>query len=99
MGKKVKKRNGARYSKAFKKDAVALYLDGRSYAQVAREVGVNVNTIRQWVADAQESAEEAPSVPDDVMAELRRLRKRVAELEEDKVILKKAAAFFAKEST
>jgi transposase len=68
----------------------------RPLRQVARELGVNHETLRNWVR----TAEQAQARPVDPAAavdqeELRALRKRVAELELEKDILPKAAAYLA----
>lgn len=92
----------SKYPEQFRRDAVALARSSsRPLAQVARELGVNHETLRSWVRNA----ERAESTPSDVAGasgseqerELRELRKRVAELELEKEILRKAAAYFAKE--
>ncbi|MFC0071948.1 transposase [Umezawaea endophytica] len=87
----------SKYPEQFRKDAIALAVSSdRPLRQVARELGVNHETLRNWVRTAGQSQ----TVPGDVaadQAELRELRKRVAELELEKDILRKAAAYFAKE--
>jgi transposase-like protein len=73
-------------------------------ALVGRELGVNHETLRNWV-NAARRAEQAGSGGGDRSGEvsagqrdeLRRLRKKVAELELEKEILRKAAQYFAKE--
>jgi transposase len=93
----------ARYSGEFKRDAVALVeSSGRRIPSVARELGVNPESLRQWVARSRTEAAtsgasgEGPLNPQE-REELRRLRKQVRELELEKEILRKAAAYFAKE--
>ena len=92
----------SKYPEQFRKDAVELVRSSdRPLAQIARELGVNHETLRNWV----KIAERAEAKPSDAAAaasvaaadELRALRKRVAELELEKEILRKAAAYFAKE--
>jgi transposase len=82
----------------FVKDAVALVAahPKRPLAQTARELGVNAETLRTWVRTAKKAQEAPPDQPED-SDEVRALRKRVAELEVEKDILRKAAAYFAKE--
>ena len=86
-----------RYPKEFRENAVHLVQAGRSVKDVASQLGVARQTLYQWVARA---APPAPgSVPvESEREELQRLRKRVARLEMEREILKKAAAFFAKEN-
>jgi transposase len=72
-----------------------------SRASVARRLGVNETTLRNWVAN--ELAEQARaanplSVSPSEFEELRRLRREVAELRVEKEILRKAAAYFAQET-
>ncbi|QIZ37163.1 hypothetical protein FDZ84_24165 [Saccharopolyspora sp. ASAGF58] len=91
----------SKYSDEFKRDAVELvFSTGRPINQVARELGLSHETLRNWVRAAKQQAEvgdgaEAEAADKD--AELARLRKRVAELETEKEILRKAAAYFAQE--
>ncbi|TKJ23128.1 transposase [Blastococcus sp. CCUG 61487] len=90
----------SKYPEEFRRQAAALVLDGgRGVREVARELDVNHETLRNWVAAmrAQRAAPGGP-VSADERAELARLRRRVAELELEKEILKKAAVFFAKET-
>ena len=71
----------------------------RPVREVARELDVNHETLRNWVAALRrERATSGGPVGTDERAELARLRRRVAELEIEKEILKKAAVFFARET-
>uniref|UniRef100_UPI0004C35EEE transposase n=1 Tax=Actinoplanes subtropicus TaxID=543632 RepID=UPI0004C35EEE len=72
---------------------------------VGRELGVNHETLRGWVAAAKRADEQRAGrgsadggeLSGAERDELRRLRRKVAELELEKEILRKAAAYFAKE--
>jgi transposase len=95
----------SKYPEQFRRDAVDLVRSsGRSLREVGQELGVNHETLRNWV-NAAKTAEAAgrvrgragDPVDADEREELRRLRKKVAELEVEKEILRKAAAYFAKE--
>lgn len=90
------------YTKEFKIKAVEILEQGnKSVSQVAKEVGVAENNLYNWRKQLHKKQENAfPNQPhhDEKELELRRLKARVAELEEEREILKKAAAFFAKES-
>lgn len=89
-----------KYSAEFRADAVELARSsGRPIAQVARELGVNHETLRHWVRSAErdERPEAAAEAAKD--AELARLRKENAELKLEREILRKAAAYFAQETS
>lgn len=101
------------YSPEFKADAVALYLSDptRTYASVAKDLGVNRETLRLWVRQARagQAGEQAPGGRQDADAgsvacdavleeENRQLRKKVRELEAERDILRRAAKYFAGET-
>ncbi|MYW64406.1 transposase [Streptomyces sp. SID8379] len=89
----------SRYSEEFKQDAIKLVAStGRSINSVAKELGVNTESLRKWVRAAETATGGAgePMNPAE-REELKRLRKQVRELELEKEILKKAAQYFAKE--
>ena len=92
----------SKYPEQFRKDAVELVLTSdRPLRQVARELGVNHETLRTGVNAATKKQRTAGAGSDelsvDERTELRRLRGRVAELEQEKEILRRAAQYFAKE--
>lgn len=86
-----------KFSKEFKAEAVALVLErGLSASQVSRDLGVGQPTISRWVKAAAEAA--APGALSSAeREELKRLRAETRILRMERDILKKAAAFFAKE--
>ena len=90
----------SKYSEEFRRQAAMLVVDGRRpVREVARELDVNHETLRNWVgALKRERATAGGPVSADERAEIARLRRRVAELELEKEILKKAAVFFARET-
>jgi transposase len=91
-----------KYPEDFRREAVALALSSDdSRASVARRLGVNETTLRNWVADhlAEEARQADPlAVSVSEFEELRRLRREVAELRTEREILRKAAAYFAQET-
>ncbi len=89
------------YSSEFKQNAVKLAVESdQSVAKTARDLGVNANTLYTWITkyrqpESQASKGSGENHPYD---ELRRLRREIAQLKEERDILKKAAAYFAKNS-
>ena len=89
-----------RYDRQFKLSAARLVVEqGYSCNEAAERLGASAWSIRQWVNKFRESGDLAPaeqsrSAADDV----RQLRKEVRQLKLENEILKKAAAYFAKES-
>src|SRR4051812_2741096 len=89
----------APYPPEFREEAVRLVrTSGRPVPEVAAELGVNDQTLRNWVFAAKVDAGEGEALTADDKAELARLRRRVKVLEQEREILKKAAAWFAKET-
>lgn len=84
----------------FRAEAVRLVEEGgQSLRQVARDLGLAVETLRRWVLQAKTDAGQGPdrSLTKEERAELRRLRQEVKTLQMEREILKKAAAFVASE--
>lgn len=94
-----KKSTGSRYTQEFKAEAVQLARSspGRSLRQLAYELGVADQTLRNWVNQAEVDRGERGGLTTEERQELRQLRKENRVLREEREILKKAAAFFAKE--
>lgn len=90
-------RQRRRYTSEFKSEAVRLVSSsGKPLAQIARELGVNEQTLHNW--KKQSSAPNGLGVMPDHFAqqeEIRRLQRENARLREERDILKKATAFFA----
>ena len=89
----------ARYTEEFKAGAVQLARSSseKSIRQLAYEIGVADQTLRNWVKQAQIDRGERGGLSTEEREELRRLRKENKILRQEREILKKAAAFFAKE--
>lgn len=87
-----------RFNREFKISAVQLVNhQGYSVPEAAKSLGVDPNCVRGWMKRFSTEAGTAPQGEGAVQAELRRLRKENARLLMERDILKKAAAFFAKE--
>ena len=87
-----------RFTREFKLSAVKLVNEqGYSPREAAKSLGVDPNSVRSWVEKFSAEAGMAPSGEGALQVELRRLRKENARLLMEREILKKAAAFFAKE--
>jgi transposase len=86
------------YTDEFRRDAVRLAeSSGQSIRQVALDLGINNQTLGEWIREARARGLAAPLSADE-RAELVELRRRVKVLETEREILRKAAAFFAQET-
>ena len=87
------------YSLEFRQEAVRLLRSsGRTVPQLAAELGVSRQSLRNWSRQLAVDEGNAPGLSSEEREELRRLRRENRILAEEREILKKAAAFFAKES-
>ena len=87
-----------RFTREFKLSAVKLVNEqGYSPSEAAKSLGVDPASVRGWVDKFSTEAGVTPTSEGALKAELRRLRKENARLLLERDILKKAAAFFAKE--
>ena len=89
-------------SKEFKQDAVKLVIEQRySCPEVGRRLGVAASNVTRWVRQYREDQQDLSEggIPrKELETEIRRLKKENKRLEMEREILKKAAAFLAKES-
>jgi transposase len=88
------------YTAEFRASAVKLANESdHPIAKTAKDLGVNVNTLHTWIGkySRPQSAEKPVRTDDHLYDELKRLKKEVALLTDERDLLKKAAAYFAKE--
>lgn len=88
------------YTAEFRASAVKLANESdHPIAQTAKDLGINVNTLHTWIGkySRPQSADKTVRTDDHLYDELKRLKKEVAKLTEERDLLKKAAAYFAKE--
>lgn len=88
-----------RYPLEFKKSSAKLASESdQSISQTARELGITVNTLHNWVNQYSKPKEPTMQQTQRHNAEMQRLRKQLARVTEERDLLKKAAAYFARES-
>lgn len=87
------------FSPEFKAQTVELIREtGKSIPEVARDLDLTESAVREWVRQADVDDGRRDGLTTDEKAELARLRRENKVLREEREILKKAAAFFAKET-
>jgi len=86
------------YPEEFRREAVELVRQGRPIRDVAESLGVSQQTLRNWSKQVDIDAGHREGLSSDEKEELKQLRRRVRTLEQEREILKKAAAFFAREN-
>jgi transposase len=92
-------RKARKFPPEFRREAVELYRSSdRSLEQVAKELGIGISTLQRWHYQLGRETKQPDELGGNERAELRRLRRENRRLKEEREILKKAAAFFARES-
>lgn len=92
----------SRYTPEFRREALQLVRSsGRPAVEVARSLGISYGTLGNWVRaerEARERAADPAALSESEREELQRFRREVADLRVDREILRKAAAYFARET-
>ena len=91
-----------RFTKDFENEAVRLALtSGRTQREIAEDLGVGLSTLVRWIGRSRGRAAEGTGGPaeTDSPAELKRLRRENEILRQERDILKRATAFFAREGS
>jgi transposase len=97
----MEKRGRRKFTKEYKAEVVRLIVDGgKTVGQVSRDLDLTESAVRQWVKQARiDAGQGAPgALTTAERAELVALRREAKQLRMEREILKKATAFFAKES-
>lgn len=89
-----------KYDREFKQEAVRLVVDGnRRVSEVARDLGIGANMLHRWKREQEQSGERAfpgKGKLNGEAAEVRRLRRELEDVREERDILKKALAVFSR---
>ncbi len=86
------------YSSEFKESAVKLALESdQSIAQTSRDLGVNSSTLHTWISQYTKPKVNTDRTDEPIYDENKRLKKELAKVIQERDLLKKATAYFAKE--
>jgi transposase len=91
-----------RFTQEFRDEAVRLAeTSGRTRREIAEDLGIGLSTLRHWIDRRHERQMDHPPEDrqEDMAAELKRLRRENEILRQEREILKRATAFFAKEGS
>lgn len=96
----MNRQSKTKYTTEFKERAVGMVISSeKSTAQIAKDLGIKTTTLYSWINKTKSSnVQEVGQTNEQMFDELKRLKKELAEVKEQRDILKKATAYFAKES-
>jgi transposase len=87
------------YPSEFKASSVKLAVESSvPIAQTAKNLGININTLHNWIAKYSPQKESSMQQKEHHFDEIKRLKKELARVTQERDLLKKAAAYFARES-
>ncbi|VAX07776.1 hypothetical protein MNBD_ALPHA03-968 [hydrothermal vent metagenome] len=87
------------YPSEFKESSVQLALDSdQPISHTAKDLGINVNTLHTWISKYSKPSASSPSLKEHHFDEIKRLKKELSRVTQERDLLKKAAAYFAKET-
>ena len=87
------------YPAEFREEAVRPALtSGKRTSEIAADLGVSYESLRKWIKQHQVDGGNAPGLTTSEREELRKLRRENRILKEEREILRKAAAYFARET-
>ena len=96
MSEETKKPNN--YPSEFKESAVKLATESdQPVAATARDLGVNINTLHTWIGKYSKPKQQAERTDEHIYDENKRLKKELARVTQERDLLKKATAYFARE--
>jgi transposase len=96
MSDQTKKTNS--YTSEFKESAVKLAVESdQPITQTARELGLNPNTLHTWISKYSKPKTAVERTDEHIYDEVKRLKKELARVTQERDLLKKATAYFAKE--
>jgi transposase len=96
MSEETKKPNS--YTSEFKESAVKLAIESdQPIAATARDLGVNVNTLHTWIGKYSKPKQSVERDGEHIYDENKRLKKELARVTQERDLLKKATAYFARE--
>jgi len=95
----VNKRQRRKFSPEYKAEVVNLYrTTDKSITQIVKELDLSESAVRRWIAQAEIDAGEREGLTTDEREEIAQLRRENRILREERDILRRATAFFAKET-
>ncbi|PHZ85454.1 hypothetical protein CRD36_06675 [Paremcibacter congregatus] len=94
----MSKRKVTTYTSEFRENAIKLALESdQPVSQTANNLGINHNTLHTWISKYGPPSESQSSLKEHHFDEIKRLKKQLVQVTQERDLLKKAAAYFAKE--